>query len=240
MSCAKHHSAHQAQLIDMDRHRKGIRICGIVYMHRITDNRMGGTALRNFRMFHAICGSSAMKNAVIVLNMWNEAKRVVYEQREKELRDVFFQNALADGACIMRHDGNRLSAERILESLVERPSVELRLQVEMVDKNVALHATEAGLALLGDLAGRELKHNDELRRVRGELEEARLRRDAADEGDLRVTVERLEILRCQLEEEQDKLRRSAAARLGVVTISQRAQEFFGTLRKLLAAPKSEV
>lgn len=240
MSCATHQSVHQAHLLDTGRHRKRIRIRGIVYMHRITDNRMGGTALRNFRMFHAICGSSAMENAVIVLNMWDEAKQAVYEKREKELRDVFFQAALADGAHFARHDGSRSSAEGILKALVARPSVDLRIQVEMVDARLALHATEAGLALLGDLAGREIKHNDELCHIRRELVEARRRKDTADEDDLEAAEKRLEDLRRQLAEEQEKLRRSVADRPGVSTSGQRAQELLAYLRKLIVAPRSGV
>ncbi|EPS97673.1 hypothetical protein FOMPIDRAFT_127451, partial [Fomitopsis schrenkii] len=162
-------------LVDLRRRRISIR--GVVYLHRITDNRMGGTALRNFRMFHAICGASAMKNAIIVLNMWDRTKSDVYEPREKELRNVFFQPAMKNGASILRHDGSKASGELILSTLLERPAVDLAIQTEMVDQGMALRTTEAGLALLGDLAGRERKHAEELRRIRGELKEARLRRD---------------------------------------------------------------
>lgn len=193
-----------------DRRRRRISIRGVVYLHRITDNRMGGTALRNFRMFHAICGASAMKNAIIVLNMWDRTKSDVYEPREKELRNVFFQPAMKNGASILRHDGSKASGELILSTLLERPAVDLAIQTEMVDQGMALRTTEAGLALLGDLAGRERKHAEELRRIRGELKEARLRRDVADESDLRVTEERLESLQRRMAEEQDNLQRSVS------------------------------
>ena len=216
----------------MARCRKNIPIRGIVYMHRITDNRMGGTALRNFRMFHAICGPSAMQNAVIVLNMWEKSKQAVYEERERELRDTFFGDALKDGARMMRHDGSKASANEILKGIVGREPVDLAIQIEMGDRKLALHATEAGLALLGDLASRERKHIEELRQIRAELEEARLRRDTADEGDLKTAVRSLEAMRRRLSEEQTKVR-SVAPRSGDNASSQRTPEFFVYIKRLL-------
>ena len=200
---------------------------------------MGGTALRSFHMFHAICGPSAMKNAVIVLNMWEKTKQAVYKERERELHDVFFQRALADGACMMHHDGSSSSAEKILRTFATKPPVDLAIQVEMVDKGMALHATEAGLTLLGDLAGRERKHIDELQRIRADLAEARLRRDTADEGDLSAAERRLESLRRQLSEEQAKVRRAIVYRPGINASVQRAQELFAFLKTLLVPPRAE-
>ena len=240
MSVTFDRSLARTYLNGIARRRRRIPIRGIVYMHRITDNRMGGTALRNFRMFHAVCGPSAMKNAVIILNMWDKANNTVNERREAELRDTFFQRALVDGACMKRHDGSKSSAEGILKAFVAQSPVDLAIQLEMADKGMALHTTEAGLTLLGDLAVRERKHIDELHRIRAELEEARLRRDVADEGDLKAAEKRLETLRRQLSEEQAKVRRPIVPRPGINAGGQRMPEFFMYFKNLLIAPRPEL
>ncbi|TFY60643.1 hypothetical protein EVJ58_g5028 [Rhodofomes roseus] len=187
-------------------YRKGIRIRGIIYLHRITDNRMGGTALRNVRMFEAICGEPAMASTAVVLNMWDQVQPGVAQARETELResDIFFKPAVNAGAQMKPHWGNQDSAAAILDYLVARRPVVLKIQHEMADEHKAIHTTSAGLVLLGDLAAKELKHAEELRRIREERAEARSRKDA-DEGGLEDSEKSVEALRRKLAEEQQRL-----------------------------------
>lgn len=37
-------------------YRSQIRLTGILYLHRITDNRLGGCAMKNLKMFKKMCG----------------------------------------------------------------------------------------------------------------------------------------------------------------------------------------
>ncbi|KZT74203.1 hypothetical protein DAEQUDRAFT_294098 [Daedalea quercina L-15889] len=225
--------------------RKGVRIRGVVYLHRITDNRMGGTALRNFRMFEAICGDCGMNNAVIVLNMWDRAKSEVYEAREKELREseLFFKPAVTAGAYMMRHDGSAQSAEAILHYLVSKTSAYLQIQTEMIDDMKAIHMTKAGLALLGDLTSKEFQHIEELRRVREEREDARSRKDLSDEEELDNAEKRLESLRRKLAEEQQRLRQAliqqAEQEDTAVPRPGRFQAVFGFFMSLIAPRRLE-
>ncbi|KAH9925222.1 P-loop containing nucleoside triphosphate hydrolase protein [Fomitopsis serialis] len=156
-------------------HWRGVKIKGVIYLHRITDNRMGGTALRNFRMFEALCGKDAMRNAVIVLNMWNELGNEMREAREKELResDIFFKHAVDAGADVMRHDGTLSSASTILVHLLKQKPASLQIQRETVNETKEISQTAAGIILLGELATREGKQVEQLQRLRRELEEAR-------------------------------------------------------------------
>lgn len=168
---------------------------------------MGGEALRNFRMFQAVCGQSAMKNAVIVLNMWDEVKLEMGEAREGELResDLFFKPAVTAGASLMRHDNTKESAMKIIDRVISQSPEHLEIQREIVDEKKAISMTKAGLALLGDLADKERRHTDELRRVREEREEAKSRKDTSNEIELSDMEQRLEGLRRKLEEEQERL-----------------------------------
>lgn len=37
-------------------YQNNVRLAGILYLHRIGDNRLGGTAMKNLRMFKKLCG----------------------------------------------------------------------------------------------------------------------------------------------------------------------------------------
>ncbi|KAH9214365.1 P-loop containing nucleoside triphosphate hydrolase protein [Leptodontidium sp. 2 PMI_412] len=49
---------------------EGTRLNGVIYLHRISDTRMAGTALRNNRMFRKLCGADAFKNIILATTFW--------------------------------------------------------------------------------------------------------------------------------------------------------------------------
>jgi hypothetical protein len=66
---------------------------GIIYMHRITDVRMGGASTRNLRTFRTLCGEDCLPNVLLVTSMWDTllcspGGRALGEQREAELIKV--------------------------------------------------------------------------------------------------------------------------------------------------------
>ncbi|KAJ4987558.1 hypothetical protein SVAN01_07015 [Stagonosporopsis vannaccii] len=65
----------------------GIPLKGIIYMHRITDNKMSGSAVRYFEMFLRLCGEHNLENVVLLTTMWSELRDEARGlQREQELR----------------------------------------------------------------------------------------------------------------------------------------------------------
>lgn len=79
----------------------GEQLAGIIYMHRISDIRMGWTSQQNFRMFRKLCGEKAAENVIIITTMWDKG-REEGESREKDLQNVYFKAALDDGAQMCR------------------------------------------------------------------------------------------------------------------------------------------
>ena len=57
-----------------DMRKQHIKLSGIIYLHRITDNRIGGVASRNLRMLHELVGADKMKNVLFVSNRWEEVR----------------------------------------------------------------------------------------------------------------------------------------------------------------------
>ena len=56
----------------MTQYTLGIRLKGIIYLHRITDVKMAGSALANFNLFRDLCGDQALSNTILLTTMWGE------------------------------------------------------------------------------------------------------------------------------------------------------------------------
>lgn len=127
----------------------GIPLKGIVYLHRITDNRMQGTSRRNFDMFQKICGSEALSNVVLLTTMWDKLPSEVEGlNRDQELRENWWSLMDDNGSYIIRFDGSRAMAEAIVALLLTKPPVVLDIQRELHDQGMSLDETAAGRVML--------------------------------------------------------------------------------------------
>lgn len=181
---------------------------GVIYLHRISDNRMGGTALRNFKMFRELCGPVALSNAAIVLNMWDKVNANVRSAREAELvsKDIFFKPAIDGGAQVFHHENTVKSANEILLWLAKRPPKPLLIQKELVDQRKPIYETSAGVALLGELALKERRHAEQLKEVQREIEEAIRQKDDEDRKELEEARRKLEAARKNILQQQATMR----------------------------------
>ncbi|KAF8181512.1 hypothetical protein BJ912DRAFT_979725 [Pholiota molesta] len=111
---------------------QGKRLAGIVYMHRILDNRVGGISARSFRMFRNLCGDASLRNIVITTTMWDQVEGPIGEQREKELasKDAFFKLAIDKGARLGRHDNTLASAQTIIRSIIQNHTSPVTLRIQ--------------------------------------------------------------------------------------------------------------
>ncbi|OCL12176.1 hypothetical protein AOQ84DRAFT_420697 [Glonium stellatum] len=125
-------------------HQLGIRLKGIIYLHRITDNRIQGSTLKNFQMFQRLCGNAAFGNVILVTTMWDllDDQTTGY-QREQELREQFWGLMEDHGSYIDRFDGNPKTAEALVMTLLSKDDVLLNIQVEL-DRGLRLDETSAG------------------------------------------------------------------------------------------------
>ncbi|KAF2110482.1 P-loop containing nucleoside triphosphate hydrolase protein [Lophiotrema nucula] len=125
---------------------------GIVYLHRITDPRMQGSAYRYFKMFQSLCGEHAFKNVTLVTTMWDQLKdEAVGYSRDQELRNDFWSMMEDQGSQITTFDGSHEQAESIVLQLLGKPPVTLQLQLELVDYNRQLDHTTAGRPIAASL-----------------------------------------------------------------------------------------
>lgn len=126
-------------------YKLGIPLKGIIYMHRITDNKMSGSAQRYFDMFMRLCGDRNLENVVLLTTMWSELRdRGKGLERERELRRDFWSTMEKRGSTIRQFDGSRSMAEAFVCRLMRKQDIVLDIQEELVDQGKRLDQTKAG------------------------------------------------------------------------------------------------
>jgi hypothetical protein len=102
-------------------------------------------------MLKSLCGSVALKNVLLVSTRWEITNSNFYQYYDRESQligtDDFWGSLIRKGAQTDRHDNTRASAMRLLKRIVAMDRVTLSIQQEMVDAQLALHDTQAGMEL---------------------------------------------------------------------------------------------
>ena len=190
----------------VSRYEQGIKLAGVLYFHRISDVRMSGAPLKNFKMFQKLCGESTLQNVVIVTNMWGEVKGQVGEKREAELKgkDIFFKPVLKKGARMARHLNTVNSAQNILRLILRNTPLPLYIQVELVDEHKDISRTSAGEELNQELNARIRKHKEEMHALEEEMHRAMRDKDEEIRKELEEETKKMEgeIKRIEVEAER--------------------------------------
>lgn len=157
-------------------YKNKIRLSGMIYLHRIIDVRMQGTAKRNLFMFQKLCGHECFGQIVLATTMWSHVPPGIGTQREKELIETedFWGYMHRKGSQVMRHvdQTDRSSALAILDTVLRnRREVTLRIQREM-GRGLGLEQTEAGRQLNADIIQEREKHRVEMEQLQRDKEEA--------------------------------------------------------------------
>ena len=131
--------------ISQDSYEKDIRLSGLLYLHRITDNRSSRTPFKNFNMFQNLCGIEAFKNVVLVTTMWDEVHEEEGRLRERDLITSHWNTMIELGSRISRFYRTTESALDIVSQFQDAQCTVL-LQKELVDQHLILAKTSAGRA----------------------------------------------------------------------------------------------
>lgn len=143
------------------------RFLGIVFLHRITDVRLAGSAIKTFNILQKLCGPGNYHKIVLGTTMWADAR---FRQgaleaavgREMQLRR-HWEEMFQGQSEILRHEDTKESARRIVSVLINNQNVGNKLQIErelLVDK-LRIEETEAGRYVQRDLLlARERLHRE--------------------------------------------------------------------------------
>lgn len=188
--------------------KQGARLAGVIYMHRISDLRVGGSARRDFRMFQELCGEEAYPNVIIVTNMWGTVTEEDGIAREQELasKNIFFKPILDKRAKMLRHDNTKHSAHQIIQNLVDKGPVVLQIQREL-GEGMDITQTAAYKQLDKEMSELCARHQKELEALREEMADAERSRDEETRRELQEEVRKVE---AELQKAQSQASRLAS------------------------------
>ena len=183
----------------MIRYEHGTKLAGIIYIHRISDERFTGISVRNFRMFRKLCGDSTLKNVVIVTNMWGKVEEGVGKAREEELSVIYFKPALDKGAQLARHHNTTQSSHDVIRRIMKNSPTPLQIQRELVDDHKDIKDTAAGAAVNEELSMLIRRHENEMNTLREDMRQALKEKDEETRKELEEETRRIR-------EQMDKMR----------------------------------
>jgi len=96
-----------------------MQIAGLLYFHRISDNRVAGSALRGLKYFEELCGEE-LNVVVFTTTMWDVVLEKTGVEREKELMDKYWKPILDLGSSVKRFRRTQTSAFEVLGPIFER------------------------------------------------------------------------------------------------------------------------
>jgi len=160
-------------------HMKNAKIAGIVYLHRITDPRISGSAMKNLQVLQKLCGSHNFGSVVLTTTMWGdvgldpEAERLAAKRESELQKPAFWGTMLQQGSQMVRHTGKADSARGIVARLIDKDThVELDIQRELVVEQKTLEETEAGRYVQKEILEAKKKYERELVELQESMDEA--------------------------------------------------------------------
>ena len=186
------------------RYENEILLSGLLYFHRISDNRMAGTPLKNLRMFEELCGKNACQHVIMITTMWDEVDEQMGIARERELKLNYWRWMLERGSTTNRFMQTRKSALRLIEPLIDAANAKssVLLQQELVDMRTELPATSAGIRLFSEMEILVKRRQEVLDRIRNAMKHSEEDRMALPE-----LQEEYQLLKTQLDQTVDEMRK---------------------------------
>jgi len=121
-----------------------VKLAGVIYFHRISEERWRRSDTRSFRRLEHICGETTLRNVVLTTNMWGNVTKEVGAMREQQLATEFVKPALDKGAQLRRHYDTTESAHQIIRAILDNHRVPLQVQRELVDERREFDRTTVG------------------------------------------------------------------------------------------------
>lgn len=202
-------------------YRKGQRLTGLLYLHRIIDTKAKGSNLRNLRMFRKLCGEQNFGNVILGITWWDKEDPDVASAREKTLASnpELWGDMIRHGSEVVRVPLDKEGSIQLLVKLAQKGNTTLQIQDEMFKKNIPARDTSAASEMESYNAIRAIRDNEALERA-AQLrvhEERRVRLE-------RETKEKEEEQKRSFEAYQAGLREQAAALARQQELDRKAEE----------------
>lgn len=106
--------------------KAGRQLAGVVYLRRIADTRMQGSAMLNFQVFRNMTGPACSNNIVLGTTFWDCVEEDPGAKRELESQTVpeFWGSSFDQGSKVMRM-GDKASITQLLHRLAKSQPITL-------------------------------------------------------------------------------------------------------------------
>jgi hypothetical protein len=133
-------------------------LTGIIYLHRISDTRITGAAMKNLQMFKKLCRDDGLSKVILGTTFWEKVRPEKGSRNGEQLQSKpdFWGYLIAKGSKVFRHNNRQQSAEAIVRHLIERDDSRdkkvLAIQKEIVEDRMSLERTAAGIAMADEIS----------------------------------------------------------------------------------------
>ncbi|KAM0209048.1 hypothetical protein ACHAQD_011362 [Fusarium lateritium] len=198
---------------------EGTRLCGMIYLHPITQVRMGNTSARNLKLFRKLCGDENLGNVLLVTNKWEICDGRTAEGRFQDLTAAggFWRRLLDLGASAHRYYNDREEAMNLIKKLIAKQPIALNIQKQLVEEKKSLIDTDVGSVVHADLLRLEEEHVKEMNRMHEKL------RDSQRKGNQELR-RHLKTQQDEAKEELQKVNDSKVQLMAQVAKLQKQQE----------------
>jgi hypothetical protein len=173
-----------ASALDGMYYNKDIRFAGLLYMHRITDQRVAGSSLKSLRIFEKLCGEQNYCYVTLVTTMWNllsssnDFNLGVSREQDLKAKEEFFGQMIAGGAKLARDKGDTQSARAIIDRISQqRKPIVTALQRELAHEGRTIGDTTVGSFLSAGLEQARKRYDLEMLELESALQEAQKEHD---------------------------------------------------------------
>lgn len=208
-------------------YKLGVQLKGIIYVHRITDIRYTRSAVKTFEICKKICGDAPLKNVLLVTTRWSEVDEETGSMRERQLKENFWAYMLHRGSHKSRFHGDRDSAIALVSQLLNKDTIVLDIQRQLVDEGKKLNETTAGSYVNNNIEDGKKKYQQELEALE-KLKRELLEEDRAMKRQIQQDWAREQARLKQLQEQQVSLQKPVAEE-----VQQEIKKKRSTLSRLL-------
>ncbi|KAF2118944.1 hypothetical protein BDV96DRAFT_487804, partial [Lophiotrema nucula] len=158
------------------------RLCigGLIYLHRITDVRLQGAALRCLTVFKRMCGVENFYGLILATTRWDDLstasskEQELAKERHRELcsTDEFWGDMVKRKALVVQLDAGTTEPMRIVQHILnkERRMV-LAIQSQLAVEGRSLHETDAGRFVYKSAESYRNNLQEKIEQVRNEIYE---------------------------------------------------------------------
>lgn len=196
------HLQHGLSVI-LSRYGKDIKLSGLLYFHRISDNRKDGTPLKYLDVFEKLCGKKNLQKVILTTTTWDQVDQKEGEDRERELETGYWRPMIQRDSTTNRFLRTRESALTIIDPLIDAANIRILalLQQELADMRKKLSPTSRARQLLSTMEPLLTQRKKLLRRIRNEIG-----RKAGDEMILEPLQDEYQKLKTKMESIISELR----------------------------------